>query len=287
MARYHGGWIKSHRKLLINGAVKDLIDVGLLHHIFLLANRTESEAQFAGKSVILQPGQLITGLNELKLNANQPAVSTVSRRLGKYEQLGIITQRIAKQGRLITVCKWDEYQSSEERPINDRETNDKRSINKRETNDKQTINKRELNGEERRKKKEEIKEDTRANKEQAHLKFSPEEFIEVWNENCGPLPKVKRLSNARRTKIKARAREGPNLDEWRTCIRKIAGSSFCCGKSDSGWIATLTWLIKNDDNYDKVIEGQYDDRTPRMGAAHFEGERQRDWEKEFAGLDDN
>ena len=46
-----------------------------------------------------------------------------------------------------------------------------------------------------------------------------------------------------------------------TCLRKINDSAFCNGKNDRGWMASFDWFIENGNNWLKVYEGKYDNRT--------------------------
>lgn len=82
------------------------------------------------------------------------------------------------------------------------------------------------------------------------------EFLNIWNAVSGPLPKVKGLNDTRKSKIKARLKEQPELSYWEAAIRRMAASSFCV---EGKW-ATFDWLIKNDTNHIKVSEGNYDDK---------------------------
>lgn len=84
----------------------------------------------------------------------------------------------------------------------------------------------------------------------------------AWNEGTTrPLPKCRELSPARRKKALARLRER-SLDEWRIVIARLDASDFCRGLTDRGtWVATFDWLIENQDNAVKVLEGKYDNRA--------------------------
>ena len=80
-----------------------------------------------------------------------------------------------------------------------------------------------------------------------------------WNslaEECG-LRMIRVMPKAR-LKMYMR-REG--LDEHRHEIADmIRKSSFLTGNSDLGWIIDFNWLIANDTNYLKVLEGNYLDQ---------------------------
>ena len=69
------------------------------------------------------------------------------------------------------------------------------------------------------------------------------------------------MTTERKKKLAVRMREPLFADNWREIIARIAGSSFCTGHNDRGWIADIDWVLKNGANYIKVLEGKYDDAT--------------------------
>jgi hypothetical protein len=96
-----------------------------------------------------------------------------------------------------------------------------------------------------------------ANVGQQRLARTPHDhFLNTWLDNCGGLSKPRGLNESRRKKIKARWGEKPDLEYWAEVVRRMAASSFCC---EGGW-ATFDWLITNDTNHMKVMEGKYDNR---------------------------
>jgi len=74
------------------------------------------------------------------------------------------------------------------------------------------------------------------------------------------LPQIRQMTNTRRKKLAARMREPLFAENWQAIIDKLAASSFATGNNDRGWKADLDWLLKNSDNYSKVLEGKYDNR---------------------------
>ncbi len=70
---------------------------------------------------------------------------------------------------------------------------------------------------------------------------------------------VLRLSETRKNHIETRLRELDFREGWKMIIDKIAESGFCNGKGKQKWKATFDWMIYNDANYIKVLEGKYDD----------------------------
>jgi hypothetical protein len=93
--------------------------------------------------------------------------------------------------------------------------------------------------------------------------MTTQEFIESWNEICASegLPAVKDLSNGRRKKIAARLRRYPSVDFWEQVFNGVNRSDFLSGRKPSAehpnWRATIDWLIENDENPLKVVEGSY------------------------------
>lgn len=87
------------------------------------------------------------------------------------------------------------------------------------------------------------------------------DFLNLWNSTVeGKLPAARSLSTVRKRKIKTRLEERP-LAEWKTVFEKMAASPFCRGENDRGWKPDLDWIIDNDNNAVKVLEGKYD-RSP-------------------------
>ena len=55
--------------------------------------------------------------------------------------------------------------------------------------------------------------------------------------------------------LSRRVLEGMDLSQ---VLGKAKMSDFLTGKNDRGWKMTLDWLIENDTNWVKVMEGKYD-----------------------------
>lgn len=87
-----------------------------------------------------------------------------------------------------------------------------------------------------------------------------------WNATCTALPRVQVLSDARRNKLRLRIREMGGEEQalplLHRIFEKIQASAFLRGEGSKGWRATFDWLVGNDTNWAKILEGQYDD-TPR------------------------
>lgn len=88
--------------------------------------------------------------------------------------------------------------------------------------------------------------------------------VKLWNEICVSLPKVMRLSDARREKVKARLKEWGDgdqdkmLDNARTLFLRIERSDFLTGRSGKWKGASFDWIFDSRNNWIKVMEGNYD-----------------------------
>ena len=88
-----------------------------------------------------------------------------------------------------------------------------------------------------------------------------EDINYLWNTMCSPpLPKVEKLTNSRKAKIKTRLSEmGNDTEKLKEVFQKIKKSPFLTGENDRSWKATFDWIMDNDSNWVKVIEGVYTD----------------------------
>jgi len=92
-------------------------------------------------------------------------------------------------------------------------------------------------------------------------KFCPSDLVALWNE-VGCRPQVQKLTDGRRRKITARMRERADPDWWREFFEKVRGLQ----ERGRKWL-NIDWIIKNENNMLKVIEGNYDE--------DFEGGKKR------------
>lgn len=101
----------------------------------------------------------------------------------------------------------------------------------------------------------------RTNKEEEKNKektLSSSSLFDAWNEivKGSQLPTARALSKAREKKCINRLDERP-VEEWREIISKMTVTPFLCGQNDRGWKADFDWIIANDGNAIKVLEGKY------------------------------
>ena len=92
---------------------------------------------------------------------------------------------------------------------------------------------------------------------------APYETIkDLYNSICKDLSKIRSISSSRKRHLKARWKQFEyNLGTFEECFKKVQASDFCKGKNERGWKADFDWLIKNDNNMVKVLEGKYDNKN--------------------------
>lgn len=107
------------------------------------------------------------------------------------------------------------------------------------------------------------------------------EFVAWWRfvADTHGLPSVRRVSAGRRKKITKRLQEWARLpggarSVWKQLDAAIAASGFLRGK-DGGWKITFDWLVKNEDNWTKLLEGAFADGkdSQDMGGIEFGGKK--------------
>ena len=90
--------------------------------------------------------------------------------------------------------------------------------------------------------------------------ISTGDVLELYNDICTKLPKAQRLTKKRQEKIRVRLKENPERSFWEHLFNKANETPFLCGNNKNNWTANLDWLIANDTNMIKVIEGSYDSK---------------------------
>ena len=88
------------------------------------------------------------------------------------------------------------------------------------------------------------------------------EILELWNDLAYELnlSAINRITTKRKSKIKTRIEENPNfIEDFKQALENIKRSNFLQGKNNRNWKVDFDWLISNDTNYIKVVEGKYSD----------------------------
>ncbi len=93
--------------------------------------------------------------------------------------------------------------------------------------------------------------------------LTPLELIESWNEICGTegLSRVEQVTNGRQAKARARIKRYPKSEFWGQVLNGIIQSDYLMGrkrKEGDNWRPDFDWLVRNDENPAKIMEGKYD-----------------------------
>lgn len=91
-------------------------------------------------------------------------------------------------------------------------------------------------------------------------KIDYDKVIDLYHSICKDYPKVIKLTEQRKSKIKIRFFEEMKSDYTLlgNVFKKMQESKFLRGDNRSGWKATFDWVFENGKNWVKVIEGNYD-----------------------------
>ena len=84
------------------------------------------------------------------------------------------------------------------------------------------------------------------------------QIVYLYNHICGEyLRQIDSINGIRMKNLKNRWNEYPNLGTWETIFHKVVDSDYLSGRTKQ-WKATFDWIIKNQNNIVKVLDGNYD-----------------------------
>lgn len=86
-----------------------------------------------------------------------------------------------------------------------------------------------------------------------------EDVVELYNIICVSLPKVTKITDARRKSIQARLKENQPQD-FRKVFEKAEASDFLSGRSGKWQMCTFDWIVGSPSHWQRIIEGVYDNR---------------------------
>jgi hypothetical protein len=95
----------------------------------------------------------------------------------------------------------------------------------------------------------------------AALEIAAEQLAEIWESERGSLPEMRAMTPERVARCRERLRNAGSpkfLEDFCEAVRRAAATPFLCGAGPAGWRANFDWMIANDTNYLKVLEGRYD-----------------------------
>jgi hypothetical protein len=164
----------------------------------------------------------------------------------------IHTENLIKTTRL-TVCNYDLYQID----LHDEQTQPERQPNAEQTQAGTNNNDNNENNNSP-----ESEDSVLSAGQEKNQKIPYQEIIGMWNNIlCPTLSKVTRLTDSRKKKIKLRFTEMGGLETLKQLFEKIKSSKFLLGDGSKGWKTTFDWVIENDRNWVKIMEGNYNGST--------------------------
>lgn len=96
-------------------------------------------------------------------------------------------------------------------------------------------------------------------------------IMDSFNSICISLPKIKSMTDRRKKKINTRLKDlGGNVDLLEDIFHRVEASDFLTGRiaTEEDWIASFDWIIKNQDNLTKIMEGNYDNKGKPKQSGH-------------------
>jgi hypothetical protein len=90
-------------------------------------------------------------------------------------------------------------------------------------------------------------------------------LFEIWQQHHGGLPAVREFTRDRESKCQSRLRYARSLHreqefiaDFEVAVKRASVLPVCLGENGRDWRLDFDFLIKNDTNYLKVLEGKYD-----------------------------
>jgi hypothetical protein len=218
---------------------------------------TTWEATLTGKGKTLVQvgrGQFIFGRKTASEELDMKP-STVDKRMKKLEKLGNLNIKSNNHYSIITVVNWPSYQDEGEKGTGkvagkEQASNTNKNV-KNEKKEERIVN---------------DKEGDCVGLGREGFDSFKNKFRDAWNlfatEN-NLLP-IKVLTKGREAKLLARYQEEIFREKYHEIFNQIEHSPFLLGVSDKEWRVNFDWLIENDTNYVRVLEGFYKNYKPEV-----------------------
>ena len=247
------GWIRLHRKITENPLweEKPFDKARAWIDMIFLANFRDSSFWVRNQEIKVKRGQL--AWSELSLAERWGWSRNKVRRFMNWLK---IEQQIEQQKNsltsLTTITKYEEYQTGDT------------------TNGTADDTAGDTTGETHKK---EGKEGKEGKEKKVDKSPHPSCLFNLWNRVVRE-PRATVMNKSRETKCRQRMKER-TADEWELVFQKIVASPFLQGGNDRGWRADFDWIISNDSNAVKVLEGKYDGTRHQLATAPLSKAQQR------------
>lgn len=108
-------------------------------------------------------------------------------------------------------------------------------------------------------------------------------LFDFWNREGGNLPKALALTPDRIAKCRARLASPDFQELFQRAVRQAARTPFLVGQNDRAWQASFDWMLANDSNVLKILEGKYGKPAESTPPAQENGNRGAAREREWKG----
>lgn len=254
------GWVKLHRILLDKPIWQKSTPEQkvILITLLMMANHRENEWEWQGEKFKVKPGQMVTSLDSIKKECGKGiSIRNIRTALNRFQKYEFLTNKSTKTGRLITIINWELYQGNDDNP--DKE-DDKDLTKTRQRPDKDlTTNKNDKNV--RMEEEVLLSSDDDTQPPTINKNTPYQDIVDLYNSICNTLPKVEVISQKRKDKMRKTFKEaGEDIQKFKLVFEKANKSDFLSGRDGKWHGCGFDWLI-NYNNFIKVIEGNYDNKT--------------------------
>ncbi|ADQ04386.1 hypothetical protein Calow_0818 [Caldicellulosiruptor owensensis OL] len=115
------------------------------------------------------------------------------------------------------------------------------------------------------------------------LVMTVDEFVESYNSICKSLPKVMKLTENRRKKIRNLIKNIRDRTLLITGLQKVEESDFLSGRSGKWTGCNIDWIIKTN-NFLKILEGVYDNKAGKEDDNNGTSGRSNKQDDPYAGI---
>ncbi|MBP5220409.1 MAG: hypothetical protein J6034_06880 [Bacteroidaceae bacterium] len=241
------GWVKLFRKFTEWGWYGDTTVKVLFLHLLLTANYEDKE--WRGK--VIKRGQVVVGRKALAetLRLSEQNIRTA---LDKLESTHEISRQATNKFTIITICKYDTYQTDEE--------SNQPTTNQQLTNNQPTTNHNIRNKEYKNITEEDNTLTSVTLPETGNTAIDLKGVIKYWNNqivnHASTISPIKSISGKRKVSLLARVREY-GKESIKAVIDNAIQSDFLNGKNKNGWKCTFDWIFQHPNNFIKVYENNY------------------------------
>ena len=213
------------------------------------AQHTKHTFMVGNQNIELEPGQFITGRNDISDDFNYGVKSskkinglTLFRWLESFQDLEMLNIKKTNKYSIVTINNWHKYQGAEHHLNNNRTTDEQQSNNKCTSNEHQLNTYKNDNN---------VKNVKNEKKED----ICYQRIVDMYNNTCVSFPRLTKLSDARKKAIKARLRIY-TIDDLQRVFSMAEQSDFLKGANNRNWSANFDWMLK-DTNMAKILDGNY------------------------------